>query len=578
MKVSRVFAMLLLGLCIALTSCEKEPKSVPVTGITLDSDSLTLTEGETARLTATISPSNADNQGVIWSSSNASVASVSNGTVTAVSAGSATITAKSDDGGKTATCNVTVNSKIVAVTGVSLDKTSLELTEGEEYTLVATVLPTNASNKQISWKSNDETVATVSDGKVKAIKPGSTTITVTTSDGNKSASCSVKVNERIYHVESVSLDKTSLELTEGDEATLIATIKPDNASNKQITWKSEDETIATISDGKVKAIKPGSTIITVTTSDGNKTATCSIKVNEKIYHVESVTLDKTSLELMEGDEYTLVATVSPSNATDKSLTWTSSDNSVVAVDQNGKVSALFRGSAKISVSSHDGGNTATCTVTVKAFQPEIVDLGLSVKWASCNLGASKPEEYGDYYAWGEIETKADYETSTYKYYKSEKESDNDGFEIEYKGLTKYVSQSGASKYGFKGFYDDKTFLDPEDDVAHVKLGGKWRMPTASEIDELIENCQNDWVTYKGVNGMKFTSKKDGYTDKWIFLPAAGERRGTSLSKYVGWYRSSSLYTGNSFNAWSLVFSWNSSSKNVPNYERFYGQSVRPVCE
>lgn len=574
MKFSNSFAMLLLGISIALTSCEKEPESVPVTGITLNSESLTMTEGETARLTATISPSNADNQGVIWSSSNASVASVSNGTVTAVSAGSATITAKSDDGGKTATCNVTVNSKIVAVTGVSLDKTSLELTEGEEYTLVATVLPTNASNKQISWKSNDETVATVSDGKVKAIKPGSTTITVTTSDGNKTASCSVKVNERIYHVESVSLDKPSLELTEGDEATLIATIKPDNASNKQITWKSEDETIATISDGKVKAIKPGSTTITVTTSDGNKTATCSIKVNEKIYHVESVTLDKASLELMEGGEYTLVATIAPSNATDKSLTWSSSDSSVAAVDQDGKVTALYKGSATISVSSHDGGKIATCTVTVNAFQPEIVDLGLSVKWASCNLGASKPEEYGDYYAWGETETKTSYTNNTYKFYKSE--DGGGGFIVS--GLTKYVSKSYATRYGLKDFYDDKAILDPEDDVAHVKLGGKWRIPTDAEFKELLENCQCEWVTYKGVNGIKITSKISGYTDKWIFLPAAGHFSTYSKGNVgsSGSYWSSSLYPSNLMCAWELSFMRDLVYRT--NASRCLGDSIRPVCD
>lgn len=408
MKVFRVFAMLLLGLSIAFTSCEKEPKSVPVTGITLNSESLTMTEGETARLTATISPSNADNQGVIWSSSNASVASVSNGTVTAVSAGSATITAKSDDGGKTATCNVTVSSKIVAVTGVSLDKTSLELTEGDEYSLVATVQPMNASNKQVSWKSDDETVATISDGKVKAIKPGSTTITVTTSDGNKSATCYITVK-----------DKTQM--------------------------------------------------------------------------------------------------------------------------------------------------------------TEYVDLGLSVKWATCNLGASSPEEYGDYYAWGETETKTNYSEDNYKFYKSETVSEG-GIDIEYKG-TKYIPQSKADSYGFNGFYDDKTVLDPDDDVAHVKLGGKWRMPTKAEYDELINNCQCDWVTYKGVNGRKLTSKKSGYTDKWIFLPAAGFRDDDGLNDAgsFGYYWSSSLHTFYSYLAWYLDFTSLNVGRSSSNY-RCDGLSVRPVSE
>lgn len=363
MKTVKVFAAILFGVSVLLTSCQKEPEPISVTGISLDSSSLTLIEGETARLTATISPSNADNQGVIWSSSNASVASVSNGTVTAVSAGTVIITAKSDDGGKTAACNVTVNSKIVSVTGVSLDKISLELTEGDEYTLVATVQPSNATNQSISWSSSDKTIVSVDNGKVTALKPGDAVITVTTSDGNKTAKCEVTVNEKIYHVESVSLDKTSLELTEGDEATLTATIKPDNASNKQVSWKSEDETIATVSNGKVKAIKPGNAVIIVTTSDGNKTASCSIKVNEKIYHVESVTLDKTSLELTEGDEATLTATVLPENASNKNILWSSSNENVATVS-NGLVKAVAPGTTSIIAKSEDGEKTATCEITV----------------------------------------------------------------------------------------------------------------------------------------------------------------------------------------------------------------------
>lgn len=492
--------MLLLGLSIAFTSCEKEPDPIPVTGITLDSSSLTLTEGETARLTATISPSNADNQGVIWSSSNASVASVSNGTVTAVTAGTAIITVKSDDGGKTATCNVTVNSKIVAVTGVSLDKSSLELTEGDEYTLVATVQPENASNKSVSWKSEDETIATVSDGKVKAIKPGSTTITVTTADGNKSASCSIKVIERIYHVESVSLDKSFLELNRGDEVTLVATVLPENATDKSVKWSSDNDKVATVNDGKIAAVAPGEAIITVTTTDGDK--------------------------------------------------------------------------------------TATCKVTVKKVVPEgAVDLGLSVFWATCNLGASSPEEYGDYYAWGETETKTEYTEDTYKFYNSETVSEG-GFDIEYKGYTKYIPKSEASQSGFRGFYDDKDILDPEDDVAHVKLGGKWKMPTREEFEELLDNCTWEWAEYKGAKGYKVTSMKNGYTDKWIFLPAAGFYDGSAFIRGGEWgsYWSCSRHYAIDymFFGWSMLFDIDSYKRSYyysfTKYERYCGLSVRPVCE
>ena len=211
---------------------------------------------------------------------------------------------------------------------------------------------------------------------------------------------------------------------------------------------------------------------------------------------------------------------------------------------------------------------------------EYVDLGLpsGLKWATCNLGASSPEEYGDYYAWGETETKTNYTEATYKFYKSETVSEG-GIDIEYKGYTKYIPSSKASQYGFRGFYDDKTVLDPEDDVAHAKLGGKWRMPTIAEINELQNNCQCDWVTYKGVKGRKFTSKKSGYTDKWIFLPAAGCRRYDYLSLVgsYGLYWSSSLSTGNPSSAYYRYF-YSDYVDTSSGYHRYNGLSVRPVSE
>ncbi|MDO5442255.1 MAG: Ig-like domain-containing protein [Bacteroidia bacterium] len=598
MKIYRVIlVVLLIGISVAFTSCEKEPKSIPVSGITLDSTSLTLTEGETARLTATISPSNADNQGVIWSSSNESVASVSNGTVTAVAAGSATITAKSDDGGKTATCNVTVNSKIVSVTGISLDKTSLELTEGDEYALVVSVQPSNASNQSISWTSSDKTVASVDNGKVTALKPGNAVITVTTSDGNKTAKCEVKVNEKIYHVESVSLDKSSLELTEGDEYTLVTTILPENATNKQVTWKSDDETIATVSNGLVKAIKPGIAKIIATSKDGNKTAECEVTVKERIYHVESVSLNKTSLDLTEGEECTLIATIAPSNATNKSITWSSSDSSIAAIDQNGKVKAIKVGMATITASSNDGGKIATCYVSIIAFQPEMVDLGLSVKWANCNIGARVPEEYGDYYAWGATEPLYEpgyAQENPLRHWKEGKALwgyywSNTPFQTinttSYSS-TKWIKYIGSTSSPFKDANATnidalKTVLDAEDDAAHVYLGNKWRIPTKEEIEELINtaNCTWTWTSINGVPGYKVTSKKSGYTGKWIFFPAAGSRGSTLLQDiyYIGRYWSSSLNVNSPTDAIGLSLSADSIYLNRLSC-RYNGLSIRPVCD
>jgi len=178
---------------LALFSCTKDPEPVKVTGISLDATSLTLTVGDTQTLSATISPNNADNKIVIWSTSDMSVATVdNNGLVKGVAAGMATITAKSDDGGKTVTCNVTVNAKIIPVESVTLDKSSVELSVSESTTLTATVKPDNASDKTVSWSSSDAGIATVTNGVVKGVSAGIATITAKA--GDKTATCSVNVS------------------------------------------------------------------------------------------------------------------------------------------------------------------------------------------------------------------------------------------------------------------------------------------------------------------------------------------------------------------------------------------------
>ena len=197
-----------------------------------------------------------------------------------------------------------------------------------------------------------------------------------------------------------------------------------------------------------------------------------------------------------------------------------------------------------------------------------VDLGLSVKWATFNVGATKPEEYGGYYAWGETDPQADYSWSTYKWCNGSERT-----------MTKYCNNS---EYGNNGFTDTKTRLDPEDDVAHVKWGGNWRMPTKAERDELLDYCTWTWydscnTEFNGVAGYKVTSKIEGYTDRFIFLPAAGWRDDTTLyyAGSTGNYGSSSLYTDAPYYAWYLLFSSGSLYRFDDN--RFTGRSVRPVC-
>ena len=275
----KVHHLLYPAICIILMaiSCQKEPEVIKVESVTLNTTSLSMDEGETQSLMATVSPSNADNKKIIWSSSNSSVATVDDrGTVTAIAPGTATITAKSDDGGKTATCSVTVNSKVISVESVSLDKTTAEITEGETITLTATIKPENASNKKVIWSSSNEEIATVKDGVVTAIKEGEAIITAKSEDGGKTASCSVKVNAKVVAVESVSLDKTEASLKVGETITLTATVKPDNATDKTVSWSSSDASVASVENGVVSAKKIGSA--TITAKAGDKTASCTIIV------------------------------------------------------------------------------------------------------------------------------------------------------------------------------------------------------------------------------------------------------------------------------------------------------------
>ena len=350
-----------------IASCAVTVKArvYPVTEVILDKSSAELVVEETLMLTATIIPGNATNKNIIWSTSNFAVATVQNGKVLAVSPGVATITVTTEDGGKTATCNVVVKAKTYPVTGVTLDKTNAELTEGDKITLKATVSPENASNKNVNWSSSNTSVATVNNGEVTAVAPGTTTITVTTEDGGKTATCVVTVKAKVYPVIGVSLDKTNAELTEGDKLTLTATVTPENATNKKVTWSSNNTSVATVNNGEVTAVAPGTATITVTTEDGGKTATCSVTVNAKVYPVTSVSLDKSSAELTEGETVTLTATIAPANATNKNVSWSSSNTSVATVS-NGVVTALAPGTATITVTTEDGGKTATCSVTVKA--------------------------------------------------------------------------------------------------------------------------------------------------------------------------------------------------------------------
>ena len=218
------------------------------------------------------------------------------------------------------------------------------------------------------------------------------------------------------------------------------------------------------------------------------------------------------------------------------------------------------GYAFVKWSDENTDNPRTLTVTgnleLTAIFDSYVDLGLSVKWATCNVGATSPEEYGNYYAWGETEPKTTiYTWATYKWC--------NGNDIT---LTKYNT---SSEYGT---VDNKTVLDYEDDAARANWGGAWRMPTDAEWTELRENCTWTWTTKNGVNGYEVK----GTNGNSIFLPAAGYRYGGFLydAGSNGSYWSSSLYTDGPSRALDVDIRSDGVYRN--DYLRFCGQSVRPV--
>ena len=364
---------------------------------------------------------------------------------------------------------------------------------------------------------------------------------------------------------SISLNKKDAVIEKGSTTVLSVFFTPSNATDKSLTWESSNTAVATVANGTVTAVDAGDADITV--KNGSLTDRCAVTV---VISAGVVTLNKATLKLLIGEKETLVATITPANTTDPAK-WTSSDESVATVN-DGLVKAIGAGAAKITITV--GAKAAECSVTVSKPAPAgSVDLGLSVYWAACNLCesgfVSSPEQFGDYYAWGETVPKETYYWTNYKWSKGA-----------WNTLTKYNVLSS------QGSVDNKTVLESEDDAAHVILGGKWRMPTEAEWKELVTNCNWEWTTKNGVAGGLITSKITGDS---IFLPAAGHRFESGLyNTYGGSYWTSSLHTGyqqdpNAIypnNAW-YGYVYVNSSDNTKGFGtsiqvRTYGQSIRPV--
>ena len=346
-------------------TCAVEVKPIEAESVSLSQTTAAIKIGESVTLTATVAPDNTTDKTVTWSSSAPTIASVdASGKVTALAVGSATITSTTTNG-MTATCAVEV--KLIEAESVTLSQTTATLTVDDNLTLTATVAPDNATDKAVTWSSSAPTIASVdASGKVTALAVGTTTITATTTNG-KTATCAVEVKP--IEAESVTLSQTTANLKVGDNLTLTATVTPATTTDKAVTWSSSAPTIASVdASGKVTALAVGTATITATTTNG-KTATCAVTVRARIVAATGISIDQTSAELTEGESLSLTATVSPANATGKTVGWTSNNPSVATVDATGEVSAISAGTATITASTSNG-LTAACIVTVN---PAVVD-------------------------------------------------------------------------------------------------------------------------------------------------------------------------------------------------------------
>ena len=455
---------------------EKEAKcivtvTVPVTAISVNKESITLVEGESETLVATIEPDDATDKTVTWISSNEQIATVDEtGKVTAVKAGEATITAKAGD--KAANCQVKVNLPYIPVSGISLNKSSLELKKGSTETLIATVLPENATEPAVKWSSTNEAVVTVDqEGKVTAVNSG--TATITAKAGEFSATCEVTV---VIPVSGVTLNKTSLTLDKGATFVLAAQIYPEDATNKQVTWSSSNTGVATVADGTVVAVGGGVAEIKVRTQDGGIEAKCTVTVQVP---VTGISLNTTSVSIYRYDEQTLQATVYPSDATNKVVSWSSNKSNIVSVDSNGKITGVAGGSATITVKTADGGFSAQCYVTVTDDGHQAVDLGLSVKWATTNFGTTSTTATGGYYLWGDPTG-----TATASSY----------------------SAPNVNSISGTGY-----------DIVRKNWGGSWRIPSRTELGELYTKCTWKMETVSGVLVYRVT----GPNGNSILVPFTG---------------------------------------------------------
>ncbi|MBQ8367070.1 MAG: Ig-like domain-containing protein [Alistipes sp.] len=344
---------------------------VEVTGVTLDKPGLELEIGDSETLTATITPADATNKGVSWSTANDAIATVVEGVVTAVAAGETTVTVTTADGGFTATANVVVKAAPIKVDGVSLDKTMVALEIGESLKLNATVTPANADDKSVTWSVGNDSIATVKDGTVTGVAVGETNVTVTTTDGGFTATIPVKVVTEKVAVTGIEWYGaiSRKELRVGQEERYCMIISPEEATDMGVVWTSSDPEVATVEHyrtelnglvhGMLTAIKPGKVTITCTTNDGGFTATTDEITILAQELVTSIDVSPNIVKVEVNETLKLDVSVYPTNAHNRGYEAISSDPSIATIDKNNVVTGVSLGQTEITFKAIDGSGVET---------------------------------------------------------------------------------------------------------------------------------------------------------------------------------------------------------------------------
>lgn len=337
-----------------------EPVIVDVERIELVENNITIKKGGKAKITARVLPDNSSNKSVSYISNNENVKVDNEGNIIGINKGRSIITVSSNNG-KIAYCNVDVIEESVLVKAIDLNPKEVEIYIGESKEIGAKIVPSNATDRELIWESKNTGVVSVENGKITGVGIGEAEVIVSTQDGRISENCKVKVKNKIKEVDELRLKEREIDLKLGSKYKLQVETIPSNATNQKLTYTSNNQNVIVDATGLITAKNVGTSVITIKSANG-KMVTCKVNITEVVVEVNSISLDSKEIIIKKDEKKQIIATVLPSNATDREITWQSSNRSVATVN-NGVITGVGNGNAVITATSKNGKN-ASVKVTV----------------------------------------------------------------------------------------------------------------------------------------------------------------------------------------------------------------------